>query len=115
MQILQLIQETESWMYLHGFPKATVDLGYRPHWNRFRRMVGDETEFSTHYLENSGADLKWTKEDSDLLRNTYFIIIDNAMIDLYWDKYSKLEYRWKNYNKRIQLKEITFEDWILNL
>ena len=57
MQILQLIQETESWMYLHGFQKTTVDLGYRPHWNRLRRMVGDETEFSQCNLSQSSMSM----------------------------------------------------------
>lgn len=74
-----------------------------------------EIWFTTHYLENIGADLKWTKEDSDLLRNTYFMIIDNAMIDLYWDKYTNLEYRWRNYNNRVPLEEVTFEDWVLEM
>ncbi len=53
MQILQLIQETESWMYRQGFQKTTVNLGYRPHWNRLRRLVGDETEFSQCNLSQS--------------------------------------------------------------
>ena len=53
MQILQLIQETESWMYRQGFQKTTVDLGYRPHWNRLRRLVGDEAEFSQCNLPES--------------------------------------------------------------
>lgn len=53
MQILQLIQETESWMYRHEFQKTTVELGYRPHWSRFRRLAGDETEFSQCNLPQS--------------------------------------------------------------
>lgn len=55
MQILQLIQETESWMYRQGFQKTTVDLGYRPHWNRLRRLVGDEAEFSQCNLPESAG------------------------------------------------------------
>lgn len=57
MQILQLIQETESWMYRQGFQKTTVDLGYRPHWNRLRRLVGDETEFSQCSLSQSARSM----------------------------------------------------------
>lgn len=57
MQILQLIQETESWMYRHGFQKTTVELGYRPHWNRFRRLAGDETEFSQCNLPQSAMSM----------------------------------------------------------
>ena len=53
MQILQLIQETESWLYRHGFQKTTVDLGYRPHWNKLRHLAGDETEFSQCDLARS--------------------------------------------------------------
>lgn len=57
MQILQLIQETESWMYRQGFQKTTVNLGYRPHWNRLRRLVGDETEFSKCNLSQSARSM----------------------------------------------------------
>ena len=57
MQILQLIQETESWMYRQGFQKTTVDLGYRPHWNRLRRLVGDEAEFSPCNLPESARSM----------------------------------------------------------
>ena len=46
MQVLQLIQDTEDWMYRQGFSKSTITLGYRPHWNKFRRLVGDGTDFS---------------------------------------------------------------------
>lgn len=53
MQILQLIQETESWLYHHGFQKTTVDLGYRPHWNKLRHLAGDETDFSQCDLARS--------------------------------------------------------------
>lgn len=46
MQILQLVQATKSWMYAHGFKETTVILAYEPHWNKFRRTFGDDTEFS---------------------------------------------------------------------
>lgn len=53
MQILQLIQKTESWLYHHGFQKTTIDLGYRPHWNKLRYLAGDETDFSQCDLAQS--------------------------------------------------------------
>ncbi len=46
MQILQLVQATESWMYAHGFKESTVIKAYEPHWNKFRHTFGDDTEFS---------------------------------------------------------------------
>lgn len=53
MQVLQLIQDTEGWMYRQGFSRATITLGYRPHWNKFRRLVGEETDFSKCNLSQS--------------------------------------------------------------
>lgn len=72
-----------------------------------------EIWFTTHYLELCGNKLKWTKEDSDNLRNNFFIIVDNEMIDLYWDKYTILEYRWRNYLNQIPHDPVTFSDWLL--
>lgn len=46
MQILQLVQATESWMYTHGFKESTVILAYEPHWNKLRQAFGDDAEFS---------------------------------------------------------------------
>ena len=72
-----------------------------------------EIWFSTHYLELCGNELTWTKEDSDRLRDDYFVVVDNEMIDLFWDKYTILEYRWRNYSKKIPHDPVTFADWLL--
>lgn len=72
-----------------------------------------EIWFATHYLELCGNGLLWTQEDSDNLRNDYFIIVDNEMLDLFWDKYTILEYRWRNYLKKIPHDPVTFADWLL--
>ena len=53
MQVLQLIQDTEGWMYRQGFSRSTITLGYRPHWNKFRRLVGEGTDFSKCNLSQS--------------------------------------------------------------
>ncbi len=62
MQILQLVQATESWMYSHGFKEPTITLAYKPHWNRLRKTVGDNADFSecdiTQFAENAyGMDI----------------------------------------------------------
>ena len=73
-----------------------------------------EIWFASHYFELCGNELKWTKEDSNELRNDYFIIVDNEMIDLFWDKYTILEYRWRNYLNQISLDLVTYADWLLS-
>ena len=41
-----------------------------------------------------------------------FIIIDMEMINLYWDKYSKDEYKgFREYKGRINKKRMRFKDW----
>ena len=73
-----------------------------------------EIWLTSHYLELCGNELKWTKEDSDNLRNDYFIVIDNEMIDLFWDKYMPLEYRYRDYLNQVPLEPVTFTDWLLD-
>ena len=46
MQILQLVQATEAWMYDNGFKEPTITLAYRPHWNKLKKAFGDDTDIS---------------------------------------------------------------------
>lgn len=83
-------------------------MGYTAEYSKMRT---GEIWFTSHYIESSGFDLKWTFEDSDYYRNELFIIVDDAMLDFYWPKYTDKEYRWRNYKTIDSLHQVTFMEW----
>lgn len=72
-----------------------------------------EIYLATNYLKFIGVELFWTLSDSLLKLKNHFCIIDQSTIDLYWGKYSMLEYRFKVYKEINLMEEITFNDWML--
>lgn len=96
--------------------RKTVDtnipyIDHRQHEIAVSKLRIGEMWFTTHYLESLGFNLKWTHEDSDFYRNELFIVIDNAMMDFYWPKYSDEEYRWREYYERDSYHPVSFADW----
>lgn len=73
-----------------------------------------EIHFTVNYLEKCGHEVLWTKEDSDFVRNNYFIVIDNSTLDILWPKYDHKEYRWKSYDEKFYLQQCTFTEWMSN-
>lgn len=86
---------------------------YKGYTAEYSKMRTGEIWFTTHYIESSGFELKWTFEDSDYYRNELFIIVDDAMLDFYWPKYTNQEYRWRNYVTRDVLHEVSFMEWYM--
>lgn len=79
----------------------------------YSKLRTGEIWFTTHYIESFGFDLKWTFEDSDFYRNELFIIVDDAMLDFYWPKYTNQEYRWRNYVTKDVLHQVSFMEWYM--
>lgn len=71
-----------------------------------------EVHFCTRYLEQMGWRLAWTLEDSWSAFRDCFIVLDASSLDLFWPKYSSLEYRWRRYSAISPLEEFTFADWL---
>jgi hypothetical protein len=72
-----------------------------------------EVYLTTEYLKSVGHIPKWTLEDSWDAFSKYFCIVDKESIDLFWNKYTTLEYRWLRYHLRLNVfSEITFRDWL---
>lgn len=79
----------------------------------YSRLRVCEVWLSTNYQFKLGRQIKWTLNDSLRFYRDNFIIIDKAMLNLYWGKYTYLESKWINYNKQNNLfQELTFLDWI---
>lgn len=78
----------------------------------YSRLRNGEIYFASHYIEACGHRLLWTIEDSDYYRDELFIIIDAEAADLYWPKYTEMEYRWRRYQPSL-LHQVTFRDWFL--
>ncbi len=72
-----------------------------------------EVYLATEYLKSLGHTPKWTLEDSWDVFKKYFCIIDKESIDLFWNKYTTLEYRWLRYDlSHNNFYEISFRDWL---
>jgi hypothetical protein len=72
-----------------------------------------EVYLTTEFLKSVGHTPKWTLNDSWDAFRKYFCIIDKESIDLFWNKYTTLEYRWLQYNLPLNaFSEITFRDWL---
>lgn len=73
----------------------------------------NEVYFMSEFLNRNGHFLKWNLEDYWKVLGERFIIIDGSSLDFFWPKYTFKEERWKDYNKEIQFREISFSDWLL--
>ncbi len=79
----------------------------------FAEMRACEVYLTTEFLKNIGREQNWTLEDSWRVMADHFCIIDKENLDLFWGKYDFLEYKWKNYNKKINVfEEIDFKEWL---
>lgn len=72
-----------------------------------------EMWYTSHYIEALGYALKWTHEDSDYFRKELFVVLDDAMLDLYWPKYRNEEYRWRNYKEKESFHQVSFLEWYM--
>jgi hypothetical protein len=73
-----------------------------------------EVYLTTLFLKKNGVDINWTLDDSLEKYAKHFCIINQETLDLYWGKYTSLEYRWKEYgNETNYFEELTFNDWLL--
>ncbi|MBU0730882.1 MAG: WavE lipopolysaccharide synthesis family protein [Proteobacteria bacterium] len=71
-----------------------------------------EVYLATQYLQKIGFDLKWTLADSWKAFAESFVIIDRENIDLYWPKYSKMEYWHQAYDHIRTDRELSFREWL---
>lgn len=81
-------------------------------WRDDALAKGPEVELCTHFLEQTGWEVKWTLADSWSAFAQRFVIADASSLDLYWPKYSNLEHRWREYGGSPRFEEICFPDWL---
>lgn len=79
---------------------------------QYSKMKICEVYLMTKYLEAINYSIKWTIADSLEVYKKYFCIIDQSTIDLFWNKYTLQEDRWKNYDDNNDFTEIKFINWI---
>jgi len=79
----------------------------------YSKLAFCEVYLTTKYLESIGHDIVWTLEDSLVTYSDLFCVIDATSIDLYWNKYTKKEFRWLEYSGRSKFDEVAFRDWIV--
>ncbi len=71
-----------------------------------------EVYLTTEFLMKVGHKLEWTLKDSWGAFADHFYIVDKEQLDLFWPKYNRLEYRWRNYPCKSQNEEMTNRDWV---
>ena len=71
-----------------------------------------EVYLATEFLMKVGRKLEWTLTDSWQAFADHFYVVDKEQLDLFWPKYNRLEYRWRNYTDKIQSEEMTSRDWV---
>ena len=87
--------------------KAVISLRSFAHW----RVC--EVYLATEFLSKIGYTLRWTLEDSWRVFADHFCVVDKESLDLYWGKYGFSEFRWKQYEKRINVfEEMSFKEWL---
>ncbi len=80
-------------------------------WAKFR--VG-ESYFMTAYLEKIGIKVDMTLVQTWLAYQTYFCVVDQQDIDLFWMKYERQrEFRRLRYDHTYTDQELGFRDWLL--
>lgn len=79
---------------------------------RYNNVSYPESYILKNYLEKLDVSLGKNLENYYKVLKDNFIIIDMAMINLYWNKYSKDEFKdFKNYKSEINGERMTFKDW----
>jgi hypothetical protein len=87
--------------------EATVSM------RKFAQSRVCEVYLTTQFLIKIGRNLEWTLEDSWRVFADHFCIIDKESLDLFWGKYGLSEFRWKKYEKQINVfDEMNFMDWL---
>ena len=113
-------------MFLYGdaadviryFPDKVDDRDWKPiQWTgniEYSQLRAGEVWFTANYIESLGNELKWTIEDSDFYLRELFLIVDTALIDLYWAKYTDSEYGERKYNDDNfqNQRVVTFFEWL---
>ena len=94
--------------------RKLTDLDYQS--NHSLRMFAHwrfaEVYLTTEFLEKIGREPLWSLKDSWIVFADHFIVIDQMQLDLFWPKYNRLEFRWKNYSHTGKSKEeMMFKDW----
>ncbi len=70
-----------------------------------------ETLLNSRYLTRSGWVLQNTHEDSLQALTDLYCVFDAASVDLFWPKYTRREYRWKQYGQG-DFEEVSFAEWL---
>lgn len=78
----------------------------------YSRLAICEVYLATKYLEKIGHNIAWTLEDSLDVYREFFCIIDACSIDLYWNKYTKKEFRSWDYSENLKFDEVSFRYWL---
>ena len=79
----------------------------------FSQMRICEVYLTTEFLKNINRSINWTLEDSWRVLSDHFCIIDKDSLDLFWDKYTLSEDRWKDYSDEVNIyEEFNFKDWL---
>lgn len=79
---------------------------------RYNNVSYPEGYILKNYLNSLNVDIGKNLENYYKVLKDNFIIIDMEMINLYWDKYSKDEYKgFREYKGRINKKRMRFKDW----
>lgn len=79
---------------------------------RYNNISYPEGYILRNYLNKLNVDLGKNLENYYKILKDNFIIIDMEMINLYWDKYSKEEFKgFREYRGRIIKKRMRFKDW----
>lgn len=79
---------------------------------KYRKITYPEGFIFRNYLEKLGIALGENLENYYKILKDNFIIIDMSMINLYWNKYSKDEYKETlDYKRRITRERMKYKDW----
>lgn len=79
----------------------------------FSKQRYAEVYFVTSFLDRIGREIKWTLGDSWDVMARNFCILNVSEIDLFWNKYTKKEFRHQNYNSLLK-EQFEFSDWIIH-
>lgn len=72
-----------------------------------------EVYLATEFLMKIGRNLEWSLKDSWRVFADHFCVVDKELLDLYWCKYGFSEFRWKEYEKQINVfEEMSFKEWL---
>jgi hypothetical protein len=87
--------------------------GFRDVFGDICRHKAPESYLATQFLRRVGRELAWTVEDSWAAIADHFCVVDGAMTDFFWPKYTHvLEYD-RTYARIDTSTEIDFREWLV--